>query len=846
MDELVISLGSGRRSKTWKQQYLSWDELVAKLSVWEEKRVTVEEYKKLKASRKQKDITFVADLKDTKAFVGGAIKGDRRTKETVESRSILTLDADNIDNQEEFMAKVDEVLGDNHYLIHSTLSHTPDNVRLRLLVPLSEEIDAEKHEAVARKIADNIGLEYFDRTTFDVNRLVYFPSKLMDATTVWHESPYGYEPLDVDSVLGEYFDWTNMGEWARHAGEEERNALHRKKDNPLDKPGTIGLFNRTYSITEAIATFLSDKYEETDDGTGRYTYVGGSTAGGLVIYDNDTFCHSHHSTDPISGQMVNAYDLVRIHKYGNLDYGMGEAGKMGKMPSDIQMKKMMDKDINCKKQDILEQRASMMSDFSGEDFDIEDKPVIVEDWEAELDRENGEYTLTARNLRLVLTKGPMDGVLAYNEVALRPVMRKAPAWADVDNIESDRERFEGKTEVNWTDNDMFRMQDWLFDKYQFRNKDAITSTLMTVCLERAYNPLKDYIRSLEWDGSPRAETLFIDWLAAEDNEYTRQVTRKSLLGAMWRVFKPGTKYDYMPVLVGPQGNGKSSLLKKLAITDDWFNDNVKELKGKEAQEQLQAGWIFEMGELDIMGKSSIEELKHFITQTTDKFRQSYGKLVEPYPRKAVFFGTTNRTDFLIDKTGNRRFLPITTGKMPKGQAHWNKLTGDAEKHYFGQLWAEVYQWYKQGEGVFLDDDMTEEAMKMQKAHTYVDDFEELLLEWLDEPEEADEFEIGEPMLRTKVTSRQIYKEVLNGQETTVPRKIGNQIKMIMDGLPNWEFKKSIRHTDETGKVRVSSGYERRPINILPATKSEVFHTEGIVKVNNDNFITKTDLGYKKL
>lgn len=811
MDQLTISTAKSRNSKSWQQEYLSWEEFVTKLQKGTEtKRVTVKEYHDMKASKNKAKIAKLNEVKDSKSFVGGAIKGNRRTKQSVETRSLLTLDADSIADKEEFLHKVDEVLGDTHYLIYSTLSHTPEVARLRLIVPLSEDVDADKHEAVARKIAEKIGMENFDRTTFEVNRLMYFPSKLMDAEEVlFFENDIGYEPLDVDVVLSEYFDWTNRDEWERHPGDEIHRTMDRQqKGDPLEKPGNIGVFNRTYSITEAIDTFLSDIYTQgsQDD---RYTFVGGSTGDGLVIYDNDTFCFSNHGTDPISGQMVNAYDLVRIHKYGHLDYGMGEAGKIGKMPSDKMMSKLMDKDKNCKKTRIEEKRNGLTSDFSGEDFDdVGEKKVEAEDWEASLDMEGDDYLLTARNLRLILTKGPMDGVLAYNEASLQPVMRKEPAWFDTVNIEADRERFEGKTEVSWSDDDMHRMCEWLFGKYQFRNKDVIQTSFMTVCLERSYNPLKDYIRSLEWDGTPRAETLFIDWLAAEDSPYIRQVTRKSLLGAIWRVFKPGTKYDYMPVLVGPQGNGKSSLLKKLAITDDWFNDNVKELKGKEAQEQLQAGWIFEMGELDIMGKSSIEELKHFITQTTDKFRQAYGKLVKTYHRKAVFFGTTNKSDFLIDKTGNRRFLPITTGEMPEGQAHWDKLTGDAEKEYFGQLWAEVYQWYLSGEGVFLDQKTTKLAQQMQKAHTYVDDFEERLIEWLDEPEEADEFEIGEPMLRTKVTSRQIYKEVLNGQETTVPRKIGNRIRMIMDGLPDWEFKKSIRVTDENGKIRISTGFER--------------------------------------
>ncbi|AXN58315.1 DNA helicase [Bacillus phage Wes44] len=809
MDELVISFGSGRRSKTWKQEYLTWNDFVKRLSKWEEKRVTVAEYKKLKANKK-KYASKIADLKDGKAFVGGAIKGDRRTKETVETRSMLTLDADSIEDLEGFLFDVEMVLDGVQYLVHSTLSHTPEEPRLRLLVPLSEEVDADKHEAIARKIAGNIGMGNFDRTTFDVNRLVYLPSKLMDAETIMYDNVTGFEPLDVDKVLDEYFDWTNMGEWDRHEGEEERNHLHMKKDDPLNKPGNIGVFNRTYSITDAIDTFLSDKYELCDDGSGRYTYVGGSTAAGLVIYDDDTFCHSHHSTDPISGQMVNAYDLVRIHLYGDSDYGMGDAGKIGKMPSDKRMAVLMDKDKLCKKTRIEEKRQGIMSDFSDEDFDdvTAAEPVEVEDWETELDMEGEDYLLTAKNLMLILTKGPMEGVLAYNEITNRPVMLKPAPWMG----KNDEDRFEGKDEVPWTNNDMHRMRHWLFDMYDFRSKDALIDAFITVCLERSYNPIKRYIEAQEWDGIERAESIFIDMVGAEDNAYVRQVTRKTLLGAVTRLYRPGSKFDYMPVLVGGQGVGKSSLLERLAVKQAWYNGSLTDFKGKEAGEQLQAGWIFEIGELAAMNKSGIEEVKNFLTLTTDKFRPAYGAMAEEYPRKAVFFGTTNKMDFLVDKTGNRRFMPITVKRMPEGKEHWNTIPmnkpGDAGYEYIAQLWAEVYQWYKAGETVFLDNEIIDIATKIQKDHTMVDDFEERLLEWLDEPEEADEFEIGEPMLRTKVTSRDIYKQVLNGSDPVIPRQISNQIKLIMNNLDGWEHKKSIRYIDENGKEKVGAGYIR--------------------------------------
>ena len=193
---------------------------------------------------------------------------------------------------------------------------------------------------------------------------------------------------------------------------------------------------------------------------------------------------------------------------------------------------------------------------------------------------------------------------------------------------------------------MHRMQHWLFDKYQIRSKDALINAFVTVCLERSYNPIKSYIESQEWDGVERAESIFIDTVGAEDSAYVRQVTRKTLLGAVKRLYEAGCKFDYMPVLVGGQGIGKSTIIEKLAVKQAWYNGSLTDFKGKEAGEQLQAGWIFEIGELAAMSKSGIEEVKNFITNPSDKFRPPYGAMVEEYPRKNVFFGTTNKMDYL--------------------------------------------------------------------------------------------------------------------------------------------------------------------------------------------------------
>lgn len=810
--EIAVSFGSSRKAKKWNTDILDWDAFVKKLSKFEDKGVTVAEY----AAMSKPDR---ADLKDGKAFVGGFIKGDNRKKGNIESRSMLTLDADSIADLEDFLFDVEMALGDVAYVIYSTLSHTPKKPRLRLIVPLSEEVDADKHEAIARKIADSIGIENFDRTTFDVNRLMYMPCKLTDAETVWFAND-GEEtpgPLDVDTVLNEYFDWTNWGEWPRHADDDEKKLRALKKaEDPTTKKGHVGVFCRTYSVSEAIGEFLSDRYEPCDDADDRFTYIGGSTAGGLVIYDNDTFCHSHHSTDPVSGQMVNAYDLVRIHLYGHLDDATDGKLIAGKRPSDKMMNMKVDKDKQCTRTLTNELVQERSADFEDEDFDYVEKEssesntsdnsdqVDPDAWKEKLAVEGNEILATTQNFALIINNGRLKGRFAKNEFTggfdiLKPVpWRNKEEWAN------------GKI-VKWSDRDDTQLRTWVEKVYGLRRKDMLEDAHVEVSYLNSYHPIKDYIEEVEWDGTPRAESIFIDFVGAEDSNYVRQVTRKTLLAAVKRLYEPGSKFDYMPVLVGGQGIGKSTILEKLAVRNEWFNGSLDDFDGKKAGEHLQAGWIFELGELAAMGKSGIEDVKRFITLTVDKYREAYSKRVEEFPRKSVFFGTTNRFDFLFDKTGNRRFMPIKVNKMPEGKAHWDVIPmekkGDAGHAYIHQLWAEVYTWYMAGEGVFLDSKTTKEAEAMQKAHTSVDDFEETLIEWLDTPEPSDEFEIGEPVIRNEVTAQMIYKQVLNGDEPVVPTPTGKKIKLLMDNMDGWE-KATFRVDDGNGKKVLKRGYRR--------------------------------------
>jgi len=308
---LSISLGKSRWSTNWKNTKMSWSDLAAKLSKSERTRETHAEFMQMKKDDQDQ-------IKDIGGFVGGYVRNGRRIKQNIVSRQIVTLDADYA--PEDFVDEIQDSFAlDCAMVVYSTHKHAPGNPRYRLIIPLARETDPEEYEAIARKIAEKVNIEWFDSTTYEPVRLMYWPSHSKDVEPFFWQ--YDGEILDPDSILKEYKDWKDHAEWPVSSKEtSKRRKAADKVEDPLSKKGTVGAFCRTYTITEAIRKFLPDVYAPTanDD---RWTYLAGSTSGGFVVYDDDRLAYSHHNTDPASGLDINAFDLVRIHKFGHLDEG---------------------------------------------------------------------------------------------------------------------------------------------------------------------------------------------------------------------------------------------------------------------------------------------------------------------------------------------------------------------------------------------------------------------------------------------------------------------------------------------------------------------------------------------
>jgi len=307
--KLSISLGNGRNDTNWKNKTVTWEALAEKLSKSEQTRETHAQFMEMTKDQR-------ASVKDIGGFVGGRVKNGRRLRKNVPARQVVTLDADFA--PEDFVGEIQDSFAlDCAMVVYSTHTHAPGNPRYRLIIPLTREVDPDEYGAVSRKIAEKLNMDWFDDTTYEVHRLMYWPSHSKDVEPFyWRQDG---EILDPDSILSEYKDWTDQAEWpvSSRVTEKMRKPAEKVED-PLEKKGTVGAFCRTYTITQAIEKFLPDVYTPTihED---RWTYAAGSTSGGLVIYDNDRLAYSHHSTDPVSGLDVNAFDLVRLHKFGALD-----------------------------------------------------------------------------------------------------------------------------------------------------------------------------------------------------------------------------------------------------------------------------------------------------------------------------------------------------------------------------------------------------------------------------------------------------------------------------------------------------------------------------------------------
>ena len=788
----TVATAFSGNSKTWKNRKYTWDKFLERLS---EPTVTKETYAQFMKASKQDQ----GKIKDVGGYIGATLLNGNRKKSSVQSKQLITLD---IDFSYSDFWWCFTLLYDCAACIHSTHKSSEKKPRHRLIIPLDRAVSAEEYEPIARKIANDMNIELFDQSTFQVNRLMYWPSVSCD-------SEYYFEYQDgpilcADDVLATYKDWHNVEEWPTPSAAEKTVLSNvAKQEDPRCKKGIIGVFCRTYTIQEAIDKFLPDVYDKVDDN--RYTYIKGTTTGGLIIYD-DTFAYSFHGTDPVNGRLCNAFDIVRIHKFGNKDTGNETEDKQKK--SFKLMEEFISNDKQTKRELANEKFSQAKLDF---EVPIEEPEEYDETWVEELKvNSKGEYDSCSANINLILKNDKiLRGAFSYNTFDnKRYAMRDLP-WRKLETY-PDYVR----------DVDYSGIRNYIDCVYGISSSLKIEDSINIEMQKKSFHPIRKYISDLQWDGVKRIDTLLIDYFGADDNNYTRTAIRKSLCAAVARVFNPGVKFDMVLILVGPQGTYKSTFLKKLGM--DWFSDTFSTVQGKESYEQLQGAWIIEIAELSAFKKSETEGIKQFITKCTDSFRPAYARTVETYSRQCVFFGTTNDSDFLKDPTGNRRFNPIDVHHERATKSVPIDLTQDE----VDQIWAEAYELYKQGEKLYFDDESISAMAKTEQVkHALTDDRLGLVLEYLDKlyPDDWDKKDLydrrtwlDDPLTKNgyipkdEVCVAEIWCECLGKDKTEMTNFNTKDINNLMKSLPDWEYISSAKRFSFYGKQR----YFRRKDSLL--------------------------------
>lgn len=789
--QLNVVVGNSRKATVWNPLTLTVSELYTRLETPLRGTESLAEY--LSLSKADQDAK-----KDIGGFVGGRLNGPRRKADNVLDRCVVTLDFDTIPpfGTENVLATL-EAQGYG-YCVYSTRKHRPEMPRLRIVVVTDRTMTVDEYDAVSRRLAADIGITMADPTTFEASRLMYWPSCSADGEYIFRykDAPF----LSVDTVLKSYVDWRDWSQRPQVPGANNYQKLAVRQGDPESKPGIIGAFCRVYDIFRAMAEFLPGIYEPVDNDPNRYTYLNGSTTGGAIIYDNGKFLYSHHATDPCGGRLVNAADMVRLHKYGHLDANAALDTPINRLPSYKAFLEFAAADTEVSTLMIRERYEAGQSEFAGLMGEGDGTGAATGDatpnnnagagdgdpnaWMINLQTtQQGAIKQTIDNIRIILDNDPLlKGRFALNKFAGRgEVLGPLPWEAD------------GKRRL-WSDTDSNGLYWYLEKRYDITKRGNIDAALDIHASTHAFNDVQDYIDGLMWDGIPRLDTVFIDYLGAEDNEYNRAVCRKSFTAAIARAMEPGCKYDNMLILCGRQGLGKSTLLDKMSR--GWFNDSIRTFEGKEASELLQGVWLVEVAELDAFRRTDVARIKQFLSLRADRYRAAYGRNVKELPRCCAFFGTCNQMDFLQDMTGNRRFWPVDVGVQPTTKDVWHNLPDEV----INQLWAEAKARWQTGEQLYLTGEIEKQAQEMQEQHREASPKEGMIIDFVAQEIPADwqKWTIDrrrdwwaqathgevETVKRERITAIEIWCELYNGNQKDIKQTDAREINAVLAKIPN--------------------------------------------------------------
>lgn len=659
-----IALGSKRSNTSTKRYNWDWSQIVERLSVAQQTAETAAQYAAMSKAQK-------VEVKDVGFFIGGLCEGRK-----VVYRQLLVLDID--EATETTLDDVRALLDGKSYVIHSTHSSTPSQPRYRVVAPLSRSVLADEYSGIMKVLHEQMKLP-IDVSTFDFNRIMFLPSVPKDVE-YFFEAEIG-EPIDVESVLGKSDDWRDFSNVPL--------PVKMRVQDPKFKGGIVGAFCAQVSIREAVEKYLADKWRP--ERNGRYTYINASTTCGGVIYE-DKYLYSNHSSDPYMGHCHNAYDAVRLYKFGE--------GKQGEAAMAALCESLG-----------IKPDAGKTHRITIEAMEDDDAKAILSE-RLEVDKK-GTLVKSLKNASILLEYDPeICNLFAYDEFSEMPVLKRTPFWRTF-NIRAESEDCRNiQTYAEMTDVDESYLRLYFEEKYGFDARAVLSDALLIAEHKNAFHPVREYLNSLKWDGVPRLERIFIDCFGVEDSLYAREVGLKFFVGAVRRVFIPASKMDYIPVLVSEEGLGKSKFVRRMAKL--WGSDTFYTFNGsKEAYEQLRGVWIMEIPELNGVQNRSANGRKAFVTKGEDRYRGAFLKYTKTYKRQCVFIASSNDVIFLDDPSEDgRRWWGLMCNK--------DRITVSVHDPEFlelvDQYWAEAVHYYLQGVLPVLSEAAEAEARSLRQTH----------------------------------------------------------------------------------------------------------------------------------
>ena len=370
------------------------------------------------------------------------------------------------------------------------------------------------------------------------------------------------------------------------------------------------------------------------------------------------------------------------------------------------------------------------------------------------------------------------GMIAFNIFSEDIVFLKPAPW-----------HRPGEKQLYWTDEETARaVYYWGKERHFEPTVQMIEAALINVSGQQSFHPIKKYIESAEWDGFKRLHNWTTTYCGVEDTAYSRAVGIKTLVAAVTRIYHPGHKFDYIPVLEGKQGLGKSRAVAVLG--GEWYGDLVLDVHNKDTVDAMRRLWIIEVSEMETQFRTQTQALKSFLSRSEDICRLAYGRRSKTFPRHNIFIGTINPENdsdmgWLQDTTGNRRYWPLLC----------TAIDIDALRKVRDQLWAEAYLYYREATALHFEDTAVEEQAAIeQKKREGKDPWHDSIAEWVDND-----------VMKTKdvISSNDVFQSCLGGRATSFTRANQNRIALVMSIL-GWE--KGLFYCKDAGKgVR---GYKR--------------------------------------